>query len=120
MKRIPITYNKSYFSRVLLGLMWINRSDTPEQILERANRIFLSQYPDDKPRKLLSIRPGSCMASMYWTNPIENAQLFQRSRTASAGAPNTSWTRTDSTGTIRPNHYDETDKLTYLSIGFDE
>ena len=97
-KRIPLTYVMNNSSIIppttpppevsSLGLMWINRTDTPEQILQRANKIFLAQYPDDKPQDLTLQGPN---LDMFWYHPITNAKLI----------------------TFDPDHYDLANELIY-------
>lgn len=101
MKQIPLTYLISTSSvinpttppqLVPLGSIWINRDDIPEQILQRANKLFTAQYPNDNPRELI-LRGNNI--DMFWLNPLSNSQLFN----------------------VRPNFYDLANQLIYSLSG---
>ena len=75
MKQIPLKYFHSAFlptNEVSLGSIWISRTDTPDQILHRANEIFLAEYPNDKPEQL---NLKGLYFDLFWENPISNAKL---------------------------------------------
>ena len=81
MKQIPLMYGipdgrritaRGIPQSVSLGSIWINKTDTPEQILQRANKIFLAHYPDDAPSQLIMVGMDLMMT---WNDPITNAYL---------------------------------------------
>lgn len=67
-KQIPIVYDDSHIDHI-----WINNTDTLDQIRSNANQIFLKQYPNDDPDEL---RMSGGDLFIYWRKPISAPQLF--------------------------------------------
>lgn len=73
-KQVPITYKDRQLNEwITLGQIWINNTDTPDQILLRANQIFLKRYPNDDPDQLTIVNNKFYI---FWSKPISAPQLF--------------------------------------------
>ena len=87
-KPIKITYVGRAKRTLTIGILWINNQDDKNQLLEKANRMFKTQFPKDHPDGVYAL--GSMESRtindneyptykelIYWRNPLDSPVLMK-------------------------------------------